>query len=229
MVRFFPGGTYGCGRQRYRAVDRIEYRKKSGYSFWKRFFDIVISVVALVILAVPFLIIALIIIIDSPGASPVFVQERVGRDGKKFRFYKFRTMIPNADAKLSELLDKNEMEGPVFKIKDDQRITRVGRFMRKTGIDELPQLWNVLCGSMSLVGPRPPLAREVEQYDEHQLKRLSVTPGITCYWQIQPKRNSLSFDEWIELDFKYIRERSFKTDIKILFKTVGAVFGMEGE
>lgn len=210
-------------------LTELNIEKKSGYSFWKRFFDIVISVVALVILAVPFLIIALIIIIDSPGASPIFVQERVGRDGKKFRFYKFRTMIPNADAKLSELLDKNEMEGPVFKIKDDPRITRVGRFMRKTGLDELPQLWNVLRGSMSLVGPRPPLAREVEQYDEHQLKRLSVMPGITCYWQIQPKRNSLSFEEWIELDFKYIRERSFKTDIIILFKTVGAVFGMEGE
>ena len=199
-------------------LTELNIEKKSGYSFWKRFFDIVISVVALVILAVPFLIIALIIIIDSPGASPIFVQERVGRDGKKFRFYKFRTMIPNADAKLSELLDKNEMEGPVFKIKDDPRITRVGRFMRKTGLDELPQLWNVLRGSMSLVGPRPPLAREVEQYDEHQLKRLSVMPGITCYWQIQPKRNSLSFEEWIELDFKYIRERSFKTDIIILFK-----------
>ncbi|MBE7064576.1 MAG: sugar transferase [Ruminococcaceae bacterium] len=207
----------------------VNTEKKSGYSFWKRFFDVVLSVIAIVMLSVPILVISLIIIIDSPGASPIFVQERIGFKGKKFRFYKFRTMIPNADHKLEELLHKNEMEGPVFKIKDDPRITRVGRFLRKTGLDEIPQFWNVLRGDMSLVGPRPPLLREVEQYTEHQHKRLAVIPGITCYWQIQPQRNSLSFDEWVELDLKYIRERSIKTDITILFKTIGAVCGMEGE
>jgi len=210
-------------------LTELNIEKKAGYSFWKRFFDIVFSVVAMLILAVPILIIALIIIIDSPGASPIFVQTRVGLKGKKFKFYKFRTMIPDADKKLHELLDKNEMQGPAFKIKDDPRITRFGRFMRKTGIDEIPQFWNVLCGDMSLVGPRPPLMREVEQYNDHQLKRLAVIPGITCYWQIQPQRNSLSFDEWVELDLKYIKERSLKTDFKILVKTAGAVCGMEGE
>ena len=207
----------------------LNIEKKSGYNFWKRFFDIILSAVAIVVLAVPSLIVSLIIVIDSPGASPIFVQERVGLNGKVFRFYKFRTMIPHADKKLDEILHKNEMEGPVFKIKDDPRITRFGRFMRKTGLDEIPQLLDVFSGSMSLVGPRPPLPREVVQYNEHQKKRLAVTPGITCYWQIQPKRNSLSFDEWVELDLKYIEERSIKTDIKILFKTISAVFGMEGE
>ena len=137
-------------------------------------------------------------------------------------------MVPNAEKKLEELLHKNEMEGPAFKIKDDPRITRVGRFIRRSSIDELPQLFNVLKGDMSLVGPRPPLMREVSQYTDEQMMRVSIKPGITCYWQIQPKRNSLSFDEWFELDMKYIKERSFFTDVKILFKTVRAVFGMEG-
>ena len=130
---------------------------------------------------------------------------------------------------LDQLLEQNEMEGPAFKMKDDPRITRFGRFIRKTSIDELPQLWNVLKGDMSLVGPRPPLPREVALYTDYQYQRLSVTPGLTCYWQIQPKRNSLSFDEWLSWDLKYISERNFWTDIKILFKTVGAVFGLEGE
>jgi lipopolysaccharide/colanic/teichoic acid biosynthesis glycosyltransferase len=138
-------------------------------------------------------------------------------------------MVPNADQMLEKIIHENEMDGPVFKIKNDPRITRIGRFLRKTSIDELPQLWNVLKGDMSLVGPRPPIPREVRQYDEYQYQRLLVTPGITCYWQVQPKRNSLSFDEWLELDIKYINEMSFKTDVKILFKTIGAVCGLEGE
>jgi lipopolysaccharide/colanic/teichoic acid biosynthesis glycosyltransferase len=137
-------------------------------------------------------------------------------------------MVPNADTMLDSLLEHNEMDGPAFKIKDDPRITRVGRFIRRTSIDELPQLWNVLIGDMSLVGPRPPLPREVSLYTEQQNQRLLVTPGITCYWQIQPKRNSLSFDEWLALDIKYIRERSLKTDITILYKTIGVVLSQEG-
>ena len=183
----------------------------------------------LVILFVPLLIVALIVVIDSPGASAIYVQDRVGKNGQRFRFYKFRTMVPNADQLLESLLAQNEMEGPVFKIKNDPRITRFGRFIRKTSIDELPQLWNVLKGDMSLVGPRPPIPREVAQYTEEQLRRLDVIPGLTCYWQVQPKRNSLSFDEWLALDMKYIAERNLWVDIKILFMTVGAVFGLEGE
>ena len=206
---------------------RIEDNKV--YTFFKRCFDVVCSLLGLIVLLLPLLIIAAIIVVDSPGASPIYYQERVGKNGKTFKFFKFRSMVPNADKMLESLLSQNEMEGPAFKIKDDPRITRVGRFIRRSSIDELPQLWNVLVGDMSLVGPRPPLPREVALYTEHQRQRLLVTPGISCYWQIQPRRNSLSFDEWVELDLKYIKERSFKTDMVILFKTVGAVFGMEGE
>lgn len=203
--------------------------EKKIYSFFKRLFDIILAFVALVVLFLPLILIAVIIVIDSPGASPIFSQIRVGKNGKEFKLYKFRSMVPSAENMLGELLPQNEMKGPAFKIKEDPRITRFGRFIRRTSIDELPQFWNVLKGDMSLVGPRPPLPREVEMYTEYQLGRLSVTPGITCYWQVQPKRNSLSFDQWVEFDMKYIKERSFKTDIVILFKTIGAVCGMEGE
>lgn len=204
-------------------------KKKPIYSFFKRCFDFIFALFGLLFLAAPLIVIAVIIVIDSPGASPIYVQYRVGKNGKKFKFYKFRSMVANAEQMLDSLLDQNEMTGPVFKIKKDPRITRVGHFIRRTSIDELPQLLNVLKGDMSLVGPRPPLPREVEMYNEDQKVRLSVTPGLTCYWQIQPKRNSLSFDQWLALDKKYIAERGLLTDIKILFGTVGAVFGFEGE
>ena len=200
-------------------------------NYWclRRMQDIVLSILAIVVL-LPFLIlIAIIIVIDSPGASPVFAQKRVGRDGKEFMFYKFRSMIPEAESKLEELLPENEMQGPVFKIKDDPRITRVGRIIRKCSLDELPQLYNVLRGDMSIVGPRPALPREVVQYDDYAKQRLWVTPGLTCYWQIQPNRNQLTFDEWLELDLKYIKERSFWTDWKIIFKTFATIIGMTGE
>lgn len=204
-------------------------RNKRAYWFVRRTQDIFFSALALIVLS-PFLVlIALIIWIDSPGASPIFAQDRIGRGGRRFRFYKFRSMIPNAEAKLSELLDKNEMDGPVFKIKEDPRITRVGRFIRKTSIDELPQLFNILIGDMSIVGPRPALPREVDQYDDYTRQRLSVTPGLTCYWQIKPHRNELSFEEWLELDLQYIRDRSFFVDWTIIFKTVSAVLGGQGE
>lgn len=207
---------------------QIKAKKRTVYRFFKRFLDIVLSLLGLIILAIPFLILSIIIVIDSPGAPAIYTQVRVGKDKRTFKFYKFRSMVPNAEKKLERLLHKNEIEGPAFKMKDDPRITRVGRFIRKASIDELPQLLNVLKGDMSLVGPRPPLIREVSQYNDEQMRRISIKPGITCYWQIQPKRNSLSFDEWFALDIKYIEERSFLTDVKILFKTVRAVFGMEG-
>ncbi len=205
-----------------------QLQSKPVYEFFKRCFDIVFSVIALLVLFVPLCVIALIIVIDSPGASPIYVQKRVGKNGKEFRFYKFRSMVPNADAMLDSLLDKNEMEGPAFKIKEDPRITRFGRIIRCACIDELPQLINIVKGDMSFVGPRPPLPREVEMYNEYQKQRLSVIPGLTCYWQVQPERNSVSFDDWMECDMRYIKERSLKTDIKIMLKTVGTVFSMEG-
>lgn len=204
---------------------------KDGRTYWKfrRFQDVVLSLLALLVLWPLMLLVALIVVIDSPGAGPIFAQTRIGRDGKPFTFYKFRSMCPNAEAKLEDLLPQNEMNGPVFKIKDDPRITRAGKFIRMTSIDELPQLWNVLKGEMSIVGPRPGIPREVEQYDAYARQRLFVTPGLTCYWQIQPNRNRLSFEEWVELDVKYIHERSFWVDWKIILATFGAVLGMNGE
>lgn len=199
--------------------------------YWKmrRLQDVILSMLALAVLWPAMLVVALIIVIDSPGAGPIFSQTRIGRDGKPFTFYKFRSMRPNAEEELEKLLPQNEMDGPVFKIRDDPRITRFGRFIRRSSIDELPQLWNILRGDMSLVGPRPGIPREVEQYDDYAAQRLIVTPGLTGYWQIQPNRNALSFEEWVELDVRYIKERSFATDWKIIWRTFGAVLGMNGE
>lgn len=211
-------------------LDRHTVLREAG-AYWavRRTQDVILSLLGLGTLWPLMLITAVVITLDSPGASPIFAQTRIGRDGKPFTFYKFRTMRPNAEAELEELLPLNEMQGPTFKMKNDPRITRAGRFLRKTSIDELPQLWNVLRGEMSIVGPRPGLPREVEQYDDYARQRLLITPGLTCFWQIQDNRNDLSFDEWVELDVKYIRERSFLTDWKIIFKTFGAVLGMNGE
>ena len=211
-------------------LDRDAVLKKDCcYWRWRRIQDVVLSILALSVLWLPMLLMALIIVIDSPGASPIFAQTRLGRDGKPFTLYKFRSMRPHAEKELAELLPYNEMDGPVFKIKNDPRITRVGRFIRRSSIDELPQLFNVLRGDMSIVGPRPGTPREVEQYDDYARQRLIVTPGLSCYWQIQPDRNKLSFEAWMELDVKYIQERSFLTDWKIIFATLGAVLGMNGE
>lgn len=199
------------------------------YRTFKRIQDIILSAFALIVLLPVMLIIALIVVIDSPGASPIFSQTRIGKDGKPFVFYKFRSMRPNAEQMLDSLMHLNEMDGPVFKIKEDPRITRVGKFLRRTSIDELPQLLNILKGDMSIVGPRPPLPREVEQYDDYANQRLWVTPGLTCYWQTQHGRNNLSFEQWMELDMQYIQNRSFLTDWKIIFRTIGVVLGMSGE
>ena len=216
------------GLQSESAEPEITIYEKPVYLAVKRCFDIVFSLLCIIVFTIPILFVMLLIVIDSPGASPIYTQYRVGKNGRVFKFYKLRSMVPEADQMLDSLLDQNEMEGPAFKISNDPRITRVGRVIRKTCIDELPQLWNILKGDMSFVGPRPPLPREVEQYNDFQRNRLSVVPGLTCYWQIQPNRNSLTFDKWLELDLKYIEERNVKTDLMIIFKTVGAVLKMEG-
>lgn len=210
-------------------LDREKVVKgKPVYRFIKRAQDIILSFIALVILAIPMVLLAIAIYIDSPGASPVFKQKRVGLDGKEFTFYKFRSMVPNAEAKLAEVLQNNEMDGPVFKIKEDPRITKFGSFIRKVGLDELMQLINILKGDMSIVGPRPPLPREVEQYSAYDTQRLYVKPGLTCYWQVQPQRNTVTFQEWMDLDVKYIQERNFITDWKIIFMTVKVVVKRQG-
>lgn len=205
-----------------------ELQRKRGYWILRRGQDILFSSLALIVLAVPMLVIALVIYIDDPKGSPIFVQERCGRNGKVFRFYKFRSMCVDAESKLNNLLEKNEMDGPAFKLKDDPRITRVGRVLRKTSLDELPQLLNVFKGDMSIIGPRPPLPREVAKYTPYQRQRLYVQPGLSCYWQVQPNRNDISFDEWVEMDIQYIRDRSFLVDWKITFMTVKAMLRREG-
>ena len=211
-------------------LDRKEQlHTKKRYWLVRRAQDIFFSALALLFLLPWMALLALVIYIDDPHGSPFFVQLRCGRDGKLFKMYKFRSMYVDAEERLSEILEDNEMDGPAFKIKDDPRITRVGRIIRKISLDELPQLWNVLKGDMSIVGPRPALPREVEQYTEEQKQRMYVTPGLTCYWQIQPRRNDISFDDWMALDLQYIQERSFLVDWKIIFSTIGAVIRKEGE
>ena len=164
-------------------------------------------------------------IIKTGSKGPVFFrQERIGLRGRKFKLYKFRTMVVDAEEQLKLLKERNEADGPVFKIKDDPRITRVGKFLRKTGLDELPQLFNVIRGEMSLVGPRPPLEEEVKQYERWQLRRLSVKPGLTCTWQIVPNRHDVSFEEWMELDLHYIDTWNLGKDVELFFKTVRTFF-----
>jgi lipopolysaccharide/colanic/teichoic acid biosynthesis glycosyltransferase len=206
-----------------------QLHRKKLYWILRRGQDILFSSVALLLLSPVMLILALAIYLDDPHGSPVFSQIRCGRDGKLFKMYKFRSMYMDAEERLKDILDENEMDGPAFKMKDDPRITRMGRVIRKVSLDELPQLINVLKGDMSIVGPRPALPREVEQYTEEQKQRMYVTPGLTCYWQIQPRRNDISFDDWMAMDLKYIQERSLLVDWKIIFKTVGAVLRSEGE
>ena len=202
---------------------------KKSFLTRKRVFDKAFSLAVLILCFPAILLIALLIFIDDPDGSPIFSQIRVGKDGKHFRMYKFRTMHKGADAAIEELLHKNEMQGPAFKITNDARITRFGKFLRKSGLDEIPQFVNVLRGEMSVVGPRPPLPREVRQYSERQMQRLTVQPGITCYWQISPHRNRFPFDDWLELDLKYIREQSLSTDRKIMLRTVLAMLTLQGE
>ena len=210
-------------------IEKASDSNRRVYWFVKRIFDIIMSSVAILILSPVFLIVALAIYIDDPKGSPFFVQTRVGQHGKKFKFYKFRSMVSNAEELLDQLKEKNEKDGPVFKMKDDPRITRVGKFIRETSIDELPQLFNILKGDMSIVGPRPSLPKEVSQYNDYQAQRLFVTPGLTCYWQASKKRDEIPFDEWVDLDIKYILERSWLVDIKVIIKTFTAVFTGQGE
>ena len=195
--------------------------EKSYASYWmkKRLFDIFFATLILLFFIPLMIVIAIIIVIDDPSAGPFYKQIRVGRHGKEFYMYKFRTMRANADKMLEELVKQNEMDGPVFKMKEDPRITRVGKFLRKVSLDELMQFFNVLKGDMTLVGPRPPLPREVEFYTDYQKLRLLVTPGITCTWQIHENRNDVPFEEWVEMDIEYIQTRTYLNDLKIMLKT----------
>lgn len=196
---------------------------KVGYSILKRTLDVFGSIIGIVLLSPVLLIVAILIKLESKG-KVLFSQKRVGLKGKEFKIYKFRSMVENAEDLRKNLEEKNEMSGPMFKMKNDPRITKVGKFMRKTSIDELPQLINVLKGDMSLVGPRPSLPSEVLNFEPWMLKRLEIKPGLTCYWQVSG-RNSIGFEEWMKLDVKYVDEMSIWTDIKLIFKTLLVLFG----
>lgn len=196
----------------------------SGYLRIKRYTDVILAAIGILALSPVLLIVMLLIKWEDPKGEILFKQQRVGKDGKLFYMYKFRSMVSNAEALKATLMDKNEASGPVFKIRLDPRVTRVGSFIRKTSIDELPQLINVLRGEMTLVGPRPALPDEVALYTDYERQRLSVTPGLTCYWQVSGRSN-IGFDEWVQMDLQYIEERSMLVDLKLICKTVLVLFG----
>lgn len=195
------------------------------YYFIKRLIDIVCSLIGIIFLSPLMIITSIAIKINSKG-SVIFAQERIGKNGQAFKMYKFRSMVVNAEDLLCKLKSKNEMSGPMFKMKEDPRITGVGKFIRKTSIDELPQLFNVLKGEMSLVGPRPNLPGEVVKFNAWQKQKLLVKPGLTCYWQVMG-RNDIGFEEWMKLDIKYIKDRSTLLDLKLILKTFFVLFGDE--
>lgn len=209
-----------------REDERIQPKEGPIYLFFKRAMDIIGSLCGIILLSPLLIIVALAIKIEDPKGSIFFSQKRCGKDNKLFPMYKFRSMVSNAEELLEELMEHNEMDGPVFKIKDDPRITKVGKFIRKTSIDELPQLFNILRGDMSIVGPRPAIPHEVAEYSHYHKQRLLVKPGLTCIWQVSG-RNSIGFDEWMEMDLEYIEKRDLWMDIKLIFKTVGVLFGDE--
>jgi exopolysaccharide biosynthesis polyprenyl glycosylphosphotransferase len=193
----------------------------------KKIMDINISLFMTICLSPVLLVIAVLIKLQSPGPI-IYKQTRVGLRGRLFNLYKFRTMVTNAEILRKDLERENEMDGPVFKIKDDPRVTNIGKILRKTGLDELPQLFNILKGEMSLIGPRPPIPSETIQYKRWQLRRLSVKPGLSCFWQIKPDRNNIKFEKWMELDLAYIDNWSLRLDFTILLKTVLTVFKRTG-
>ena len=207
-------------------VELTMARESRFYQVLKRGTDIAVALFLLVLFLPIIPVVTILIKLDSPG--PLFFrQKRVGRNGKIFDFFKFRSMFSGAENVIGALRPLSSVDGPVFKIKDDPRVTRVGRFLRRSSLDELPQLFNVLKGDMSIVGPRPNLPSEVSQYLPWQKRRLEVTPGITCFWQIAG-RSHIGFQEWMRLDLEYVRKRSYITDLKIMFKTVPAVIARKG-
>lgn len=206
----------------------VSNESKITYCFVKRVFDVIFSGAVLIVFCWLFLIIALLIKAEDPKAPVFFRQERVGKNGKTFQMLKFRSMCVDAESKLVELRELNEKTGPVFKIANDPRITRVGKWLRKLSLDELPQFVNVLRSDMSVVGPRPALPNEVATYNDYQRQRLLVKPGMTCYWQTRRNRDSITFDEWVDLDLLYIRKRSIWTDFKLIVQTVGVVLTAQG-
>lgn len=212
------------GRPLYKGYEAERKRSIRLYLMIKRAADIILAFLGLVLLLPLFLVIGILIKLEDPRGSVFFHQIRIGKHERPFRMYKFRSMVSNAEELLDNLLDQNEIDGAMFKMKDDPRITRIGKFIRKTSVDELPQLWNVIKGDMSLVGPRPPLGREVKDYTNYDKLRLKVQPGCTGLWQVSG-RNELSFEQMVELDLQYIKQRSLLFDLTIILKTIKVLFG----
>jgi exopolysaccharide biosynthesis polyprenyl glycosylphosphotransferase len=208
-------------------ADIHEHHRSRASQIAKRLIDVMGSAFGLIVFSPVFLLLAIAVRLSSRGPA-VFVQERCGLNGRLFNFYKFRTMVVDAEDRKSELEHLNEMSGPIFKIRRDPRITPVGSLLRKLSLDELPQLWNVLKGDMSLVGPRPPLPDEVEHYNARQVQRLAVIPGITGLWQVSGRSSLPNFDLWLELDLEYARKWSLWLDLRILAKTVVVVILTRG-
>ncbi len=206
-------------------IIEIEGKESAIYNISKRALDIISSTLGLIILSPILLIVAILIKLESKGPA-IFSQKRIGLNKKEFKMYKFRSMVQNAEELKEKLAKENEMSGPMFKMKNDPRVTKVGRFIRKTSIDELPQLINVLKGEMSLVGPRPSLPKEVSKFEPWMLKRLSVKPGLTCYWQVSGRSN-IDFENWMKLDLQYVNDRSFWLDLKLILKTATVLLGDE--
>lgn len=204
-------------------VNKERVERRFFYHFFKRFFDILLSIIGILLLTPVFIITAILIKVDNPDGPIIYSQIRIGKNGHPFRMYKFRSMVVNADKMLKGLLDQNDIEGAMFKMKSDPRVTKIGRTIRKYSIDELPQLLNVIKGDMSLVGPRPPLKREVEDYTEYDKQRLLVVPGCTGIWQVS-ERNNVGFHEMVKLDIKYINSSNLWLDFFILFKTIWIIF-----
>lgn len=207
--------------------DMLKISEKKVYLFSKRFLDIVLSLIGLIVLLPVFILVAVCIKLEDKNGPVFFSQTRVGKNQSEFTMYKFRSMVSNAEDLLENLLEQNETTGAMFKMKNDPRVTKIGSFIRKTSIDELPQLINVLKGEMSLVGPRPPLKREVEVYTPYQKQRLLIQPGCTGLWQVSGRSN-IGFEDMVELDLKYIVERNIFKDILIIIKTVLLVFNKNG-
>ncbi len=200
--------------------------KSTFYFITKRLIDVTFSLFSLIIFMPLLFVIAVLIKLDSQGPV-IFKQERIGLNEKHFKMYKFRTMCADAEDRLDAIKHNNEMSGPMFKMRNDPRITNIGRFLRKTSLDELPQLFNILKGEMSLVGPRPNLPREVEKFTKEQKKKFMAKPGLTCYWQVMGRSN-IDFEDWMLLDMKYIEERNTWVDIKLIIKTMAVLFGDDG-
>lgn len=227
-----------CGCEEFEQTERL--KKQIGkepitgiegrpvYRFAKRAFDIVFSATVLVVFCWLFVIIAILIKLDDPNAPVFFRQERVGKGGKTFKMLKFRSMCVGAEGRLAELRELNEKTGPVFKIAKDPRITRVGKWLRRLSLDELPQFINVFLSQMTTVGPRSALPSEVATYNDYQRQRLLVKPGMTCYWQTRRNRDSIAFDEWVDLDLLYIKQCGPWTDLKLIIQTVGVMLTAQG-